>query len=348
MAPGSPSGRPQACSLSLGLQNTAVLSRIGLFVTPWAVRARMLEWAATPSSGAFSTRGPNPQLLCLLHWPAGLSPPSLLGSPLRSGVEAGDSVVTWDTFHERTLSGHWGQRPPLCFTDTAGAGKWVQSPRQPRAGQPTQACADPGRTSAEGQAPGGRGQGTGLPDWQVCKPGSVTTQRFHSTVWAQRHPRCSQQQAGSVHCKQRTSPAHSHRRAGSGPLWWAVRGEEARGAAPSCPRWAVRGGEARGAALSCPCGSREGGPAAGTDRCRDSELYGAGWGSSVDWGEQPSPEEKDHRTLYHLSSQGSRLLGRAPQILRRVHSHKRVVKQPLPPSPFLGLSHTAKLNFSPF
>ena len=86
---------------------------------------------------------------------------------------------------------------------------------------------------AEGQAPGVRGRGMGLPDGQVCKPLSVTAQRSHSTI-EPRDTQVFQQQARLVHCKQRTSPANSDQQVGPcGGLREAGRPE---GAAPSCPR----------------------------------------------------------------------------------------------------------------
>ena len=46
------------------------------------LQARILEWAAMPSSrGFFHSQGQNPHLLCLLHWQVGSLPLVSLGNP---------------------------------------------------------------------------------------------------------------------------------------------------------------------------------------------------------------------------------------------------------------------------
>ena len=176
----------------------------------------------------------------------------------------------------------------------------MRSPWQPRAGQPTQAWADTGRTSRQkdrhhaGEG-GARGYLTGR-----CANHALSPPR-DSTVL------CGPTDTPGVPSSRPVGPLQAM----DEPCQQRPASRE-RALVVGCVRRGGRGGRTILPAV--------------TDRCRDSELDRAGWGSSVDWGEQPSPEEKDHQTLYHLSPQGSPLLGRAPQILCGVHSHKRVVK----------------------
>ena len=51
------------------------------------LRARIMEWAAMPSSrGFFQSQGLNPHLLCLLHWQVGDLPLALPGKPLPANM----------------------------------------------------------------------------------------------------------------------------------------------------------------------------------------------------------------------------------------------------------------------
>lgn len=243
-------------------------------------------------------------------------------------MEAGDSVVTWDTFHERTL---WslGTATTSVLHRHGWGGKWVQSPRQPLVGsqpRPVRTREDPGGR----RAGTGRGRaGHGAPATGRCANQALSPPRSHGTRVGPETPQLFPA-AGRV------GPLASNAQAlpTATPAQWEV---------GPCGGLCEAGRPGGRTVLPVAAGKED--CAAGTDHCRTASWTGLR--APVHWGEQPSPEEKDHRTLYHLSSQGSRLLGRAPQILRKFIHISAVVKQPLPPSPFLGLSHTAKLNFSP-
>ena len=182
----------------------------------------------------------------------------------------------------------------------------MQSPWQPRAGQPTQACADPGRTSRQkGRHQACEGGARGYLMGR-CANHSLSPPRDPIAPLGPETPRCSSSRPGwSTASNAQALPTATSE-------WALVVGCARRGGQrePHHPARVTAGRRTR----------------AGLDRCRDSELDRAGWGSSVDWGEQPSLKEKNYQTLHHLSPQGSPLLGGAPQILCRVHSHKRVVK----------------------